>query len=357
MSWRWRHLPLVAGRDGSGGRRVALADATRSLGAVVSAGVLAGVLVLGLGGRLVMRLLAATSGAAVQGRLTEAGEQVGEITVGGTIGFLVFVGVLGGLVSALGYLVVRRWLPGTAGPAGLVAGVILVGTLGVLDPFSPDNVDFAILRPRWLAIVAVVATGLLFAVTLTATAARLDRSTVQDRWSRWLPCAGLVVLVPPPLALFGAIYIAGRVVAAGRVRCACWNGHCHGCPATRSSAWRRWRPCRSPSPPPPASLPGDQRAPVSGSTRRSGWSVGAGELGVVPGDGALDVDHDADALAGLGLDERLGLVAQRRRRPGTWQRRAARCRGSRRSRRAGGRCRRARRRAARCRSRRSRRVR
>ena len=48
-----------------------------------------------------MRLLAATSGRAAQGRLTEAGERVGEITTDGTIGFLLFVGVGGGLATAL----------------------------------------------------------------------------------------------------------------------------------------------------------------------------------------------------------------------------------------------------------------
>ena len=69
MSWRWRHLPLVAGGEAPDDRRGALADAERTLGAVASAGVLAGVLVLGLGGRLVMRILAATSG----GLLSRAG--------------------------------------------------------------------------------------------------------------------------------------------------------------------------------------------------------------------------------------------------------------------------------------------
>ena len=175
-SWRWRHLPLRRGGEPPDDRLGVLGDAVRTLGAVASAGVVAGVLVLGLGGRLVMRLLAATSGGRVQGRLTEAGESVGEITSGGTIAFLLFVGVFGGLVSALGYLVVRRWLPRTAGRAGLVSGAILIGTIGVLDPFSPDNVDFEILRPRWLAIVLVLATGVLFATTLTALARAWTRS-------------------------------------------------------------------------------------------------------------------------------------------------------------------------------------
>ena len=218
VSWRWRRLPLIATRADRIGWRAAASDATTTLGGVVGAGVLAGLLVLGLGGRLVMRLLAATSGRAVQGRLTEAGERVGEITTDGTIGFLLFVGIGGGLATALGFLLVRRWLPRRAGPAGLVAGMLLIGTLGVSDPFSPDNVDFAILRPTWLAIVAVAGTGLLFATTYTAVAARLDHLVAGRRRRRWLPCGSLVLLLLPPLPLFAIAYIGGRAVAQDRVR-------------------------------------------------------------------------------------------------------------------------------------------
>ena len=51
VSWRWRRLPLIAARVDRIGWRAALADATTTLGGVVGAGVLSGVLVLGLGGR------------------------------------------------------------------------------------------------------------------------------------------------------------------------------------------------------------------------------------------------------------------------------------------------------------------
>ena len=219
MAWRWRRVPLIAARPSQTSWPDTMSDATRTLGAVVSAGVVAGLLVLGFAGRLVMRLLAATSGSAVQGRLTEAGERVGEITTDGTIGFLVFVGLGGGLVTACAYLVVRRWLPNTAGAAGSVVGLILVGSLGVLDPLSPDNVDFAILRPTWLAIGAVVATGLLFASTYTAVAARLDHLIVGTRQRRrWLPCTALALALIPPFAVFSLVYIAGRLIARGTVR-------------------------------------------------------------------------------------------------------------------------------------------
>jgi hypothetical protein len=214
MVWRWHGLPLVTVRPRPRSWRAVGGDAVRSLGAVVSAGIVSGLLVLGLGGRLVMRLLAATSGDA-QGRLTEAGERVGAITVDGTIGFLVFVGLGGGIVTAFAFLLVRRWLPRCAGPAGLVTGVILIGTLGVLDPLSPDNVDFAILRPTWLAIASVVATGVLFASTFAALAARLDTVAAGDGSRRWVPCMALPLVLIPPFGPFAVAYVGGRVAARG----------------------------------------------------------------------------------------------------------------------------------------------
>src|SRR5215203_1761986 len=60
-------------------------------------GAAAGILAAGAGGRLVMRLLAVTAGADAQGRITEAEEIVGRITVDGTIGFVVFTGLFLGL--------------------------------------------------------------------------------------------------------------------------------------------------------------------------------------------------------------------------------------------------------------------
>jgi hypothetical protein len=59
----------------------------------VASGVGAGILAAGAGGRLVMRLLAVTAGPEAQGRVTEADEVVGRISVDGTLGFVVFTGL------------------------------------------------------------------------------------------------------------------------------------------------------------------------------------------------------------------------------------------------------------------------
>lgn len=72
-----------------------------------SAGIICGVIVAGFLGRFVMRVLAATSGDGAQGLLTDADEVVGEITLDGTIGFIVFVGIGAGAITAIMLLIVR----------------------------------------------------------------------------------------------------------------------------------------------------------------------------------------------------------------------------------------------------------
>ncbi len=101
---------------------------------VLTGGILAGITMIGAGGRLAMRLLAVTGGDSAQGRTTEAGETVGEITVDGTVGFVVFNGIFGGIVAGALYLLVRRFLPARwLGGATFGLGLLIVaGT--TIDP-------------------------------------------------------------------------------------------------------------------------------------------------------------------------------------------------------------------------------
>jgi hypothetical protein len=87
----------------------------RLVAAALGAGVVAGVLVAGAGGRLVMRLLALTS-PDVEGSLTEGGATVGDISLDGTLGLIPFGGVPAGHLSGLLYALVRPAPPpGRAG--------------------------------------------------------------------------------------------------------------------------------------------------------------------------------------------------------------------------------------------------
>ena len=154
------------------------------IGASLVAGVAAGVLAAGAGGRLMMRLLAATS-PDVQGSLTEAGEKVGEITVGGTLGFTFFAGVPAGVLSGALYALVAPLLPrGRA--AGIALGVLLLVLAATrIEPLRSDSVDFLLLDPAWLAVlgfgVLALFQGMLVAALAPEPPAISSRSVLAGR--------------------------------------------------------------------------------------------------------------------------------------------------------------------------------
>jgi hypothetical protein len=142
----------------------------------VASGVGAGILAAGAGGRLVMRLLAVTAGADAQGRVTEAGEVVGRISVDGTLGFVVFTGLFFGLATGTLYLLLRRWLPaGRAG--GMAYGALLLVVAGTrLDPLRPGNPDFDLVGPGWVSVLAFTVLAVFDGVLVAALAGRISRA-------------------------------------------------------------------------------------------------------------------------------------------------------------------------------------
>lgn len=218
IAWRWRRLPAVAPRTLPDTRGASATDALRTLAGVVSAAAIAGGLVAGLGGRLLMRVLAATSGGGAQGKLTEAGEVVGDITLGGTIGLLLFIGVFVPVAAGLVYLVLRHFLPSGALVSGAVFGVLLLGTVGIAQPMAPDNVDFDILSPLWLAVVLIIGLAILFGMSFAVLAARFDVG-LPDLGVGWraVPAhIGLVICALPPFVLATVPYVALRTILHGR---------------------------------------------------------------------------------------------------------------------------------------------
>jgi len=142
----------------------------------ISAGVGAGFLAAGAGGRLVMRLLAVTAGPDAQGRITEADQVVGRISLDGTLGFVIFTGLFFGAASGATYLLLRRWLP--AGWTGGVAfGALLLVLAGTrLEPLRPGNPDFDLVGPGWVSVAAFAALVLFHGMLVAALAARLSRA-------------------------------------------------------------------------------------------------------------------------------------------------------------------------------------
>lgn len=182
LALRWGHLDVeppwsdeVEPDDG-----LAVAERVRRflwhLDVLVISAVIAGLLVIGPGGRLVMRLLAVTAGDVAQGAVTEAGERVGRITVGGTIGLVIFVGLFGGFLLAGLWGGLRKWLPPRRLGA-LTLGLLFAVTFATrLDPLRPENRDFRIVGPGWLSVASLLLLGALSVLTLAAIAGRVSRS-------------------------------------------------------------------------------------------------------------------------------------------------------------------------------------
>ena len=123
-------------------------------------GTATGILITGAGGRLIMRLLAATSPEAT-GRLTEGQAAVGEISLEGTLAFALFGALPFAFASAALYLLVVPWLP-SGGLGGLLLGAVMFITVSpFVDPLRADNFDFDIVGPGWLAVVAFALLALL----------------------------------------------------------------------------------------------------------------------------------------------------------------------------------------------------
>jgi len=164
----------------------------------LGAGLGAGLIAAGAGGRLVMRLLAITSPDA-HGAITEAEATIGEITLGGSLGFVVFVGLpagaLAGVLYALAGPVVRG---GRAG--GLALGAILLVLLGTNEPLRSDNFDFNLVGPDWLSVLSFSALALFQGALTVAIAARLSRRVPSVRPGARLLLLGRIALAVVVLA-------------------------------------------------------------------------------------------------------------------------------------------------------------
>jgi hypothetical protein len=150
------------------------------LARLFAAGAVGGVIAAGAGGRPVMRLLAATSPAS-EGMLTEAQARIGEITVGGTIGFLIFADVPAGRLCVALFMVAGPVLPRTR-RGGVMLGLALLVLAGsLIDPLRSDNFDFALVGPDWLSVTCFAALAVFQGLVVHALAIRAGRPRARPR--------------------------------------------------------------------------------------------------------------------------------------------------------------------------------
>jgi hypothetical protein len=102
------------------------------------AGVIVGIVVGGLGARLVMRVAAILHPDAVRA-LTENGNRIGDVTIGGTLALVLF-GLISCSLAGTIWVIVSPWIPGrTVVRAVLTAGAaIAIGTPLLIIGGNPD---------------------------------------------------------------------------------------------------------------------------------------------------------------------------------------------------------------------------
>ncbi len=131
-----------------------------------------GVLIGGVGARVAMRLAAIRVPAAT-GRLTENGNEIGEITLAGTVALVVFMGLFAGVAAAVVWVTARPWIPGRTRVRIVLAMPIAVA-LGSFAIIEGTNPDFAVLGHDPLVVALLVGVIALIGAGVAALDAWLD---------------------------------------------------------------------------------------------------------------------------------------------------------------------------------------
>lgn len=150
-----------------------LADPLRDIARGGLAGLLTGILVAGIGGRIVMRAAALLVPEAA-GQFTENGNRIGEITLSGTMGLVLAGGLFFGLFGAVVWVVVSPWIPGGTRTRAVLAMPIAIGLTGIAL-VQARNPDFQVLRHDSTTVGLLLALVALAGLTIAAFDAWLDR--------------------------------------------------------------------------------------------------------------------------------------------------------------------------------------
>lgn len=191
------------------------ARSARHLNSGMWAGILAGFVIGGIGGRLAMFVLRLTSDPSLSGRLTDDGFEIGRFSTD-----MFFLGLLctaAGMAGGLFYMAIRGWLPAKGRPA-LMA--LFGGAVGGAMIIRPEGIDFAELDPLSLAVAMFVALPALYGLGMTWLAERWIAKTEESKnyypLVAFLPLLGLG-LGGPIGALIGVIVVAGWFMNRGIV--------------------------------------------------------------------------------------------------------------------------------------------
>lgn len=190
----------VAERDGRGSGDGAAGVIFREMVRGGVAGMITGAIVGGVGGRIVMRLaFLVVPGSA--GSATENGNIIGQVTLPGTLGLVMFGAIVGLFVGA-SWVALAPWIPGRGWRRAL-ATVPLAIALGGVVLVDATNADFAVLEHAPpIVVILLVLVGLSGFVVALADE-RLDRVLpgVEDGSAGRIAAYGILALIGALLTL------------------------------------------------------------------------------------------------------------------------------------------------------------
>ena len=169
-------------------------------------GLIVGVVVLGPGGRIVMRLAAMLDPAAA-GRVTENGNRIGDITLEGTAVLLIFGGLLVGLATSVVWVAIQDWIPGRSLGRALLCMPIAVALTG-FQLMRPENHDFRILAPNAPVVVLLLGLVAIAGFAFAVVGDWLDRRLPQPA-PRPTPIVGVYIVLI--LAGLPVLILAARI--------------------------------------------------------------------------------------------------------------------------------------------------
>jgi hypothetical protein len=206
-----------------------LAEPLRDIARGGLAGLLTGILVAGVGGRIVMRAAALLVPEAT-GRFTENGNRIGSITLSGTLGLVIVAGLFFGLAGATIWVVVSPWLPGGARRRALAAMPVAVALAGVAL-VQASNADFRVLRHDVATVALLLGLVAVAGLTISLIDSWLDRrlpaanaSALADATYLAISAAGAVLVFPVVIAsyVFGEGPLGLALVATGIATLVLW---------------------------------------------------------------------------------------------------------------------------------------
>ena len=194
------------------------------------AGAVVGLVVAGLGGRVVMRLAAILVPSAA-GAITENGNRIGELTLAGTAGLVLF-GLIIGILATPIWVAVSPWLPRTVArrAAVMVPVALAIGAPALIEG---DNPDFVILRHDPLVVASLLLLVAVFGAALALVDDVLDRrlsppTRVVGAAYAFLAAVGLALVLPVTLLAFlnspdrSTVLVGVALVVVGIATLAAW---------------------------------------------------------------------------------------------------------------------------------------